>query len=140
MVRSVLGVIGGAAAWIAGFFLLARLLYMAWPAYALSAETYMNGGAYDFTPAMSSFNALFWLMAEVGAGWLTVMIAKRREAVWILAAALMVYMSSMHLYLYWDRFPWWYNLLVALPVVPAVLLGGKLAGRSVRPSELNEAR
>jgi hypothetical protein len=139
MVRSALGVIGGGVAWMVGFFVLARLLYMAWPAYALRAQTYMSGGAYDFTPAMSGFHASFWFLAEVGAGWLTVTIAKRREAAWILAGLLMAYMSAMHLYLYWDRFPWWYNLVVALPVVPAVWVGGALASRAVLPSRLNEA-
>jgi hypothetical protein len=50
--------------------------------------------------------------------------------VWVLAALLMAYLRLMHLVLYWDRFPWWYNLIVALPSGVAVLLGGRLAGRS----------
>jgi hypothetical protein len=135
MVRSMLGVIVGGVVWMMGFFILARLLYLAWPAYAQSAQVYMSGGAYTFTPPMSGFNALFWFLAEIGAGWLTIMIAKRREAAWVLAALLMAYMCAMHLYLYWDRFPWWYNLVVALPSGPAVLLGGMLASRPWRGAQ-----
>jgi hypothetical protein len=36
----------------------------------------------------------------------------------------------VHLILYWPRFPWWYNLGVVIPVVPAVLFGAKLAKAS----------
>jgi hypothetical protein len=42
----------------------------------------------------------------------------------------MAYMCFMHLFYVWDRLPWWYNLLVAIPSGPAVLLGAKLADRS----------
>ena len=125
MVRGALGILGGGVAWAAAFFILARLLYLVWPAYALRAQVYMETGLYDFTPQTSAFNALFWMLAEIGAGWVAVVIAKRREAAWVLAAVLMLYMSFMHLYYVWDNFPWWYNLAVALPAGPAVLLGGK---------------
>jgi hypothetical protein len=46
---------------------------------------------------------------------------------WVLAALVMAYMCFMHLYYVWDRIPWWYNLLVALPSGAAVLLGSRLA-------------
>lgn len=58
----------------------------------------MSARVYDFTPAMSCINALFWILAEIGAGWLTVVIAKRREAAWVLAALIGVYLAFMHLY------------------------------------------
>jgi hypothetical protein len=32
----------------------------------------------------------------------------------------------------WSTFPWWYNLGVALPAAPAVLLGGKMAAGFAR--------
>ncbi len=50
----------------------------------------------------------------------------------MLAAVLMTFLCFMHLYLEWDRFAGWYNLAVALPSGPAVLLGGRLAARFVR--------
>jgi hypothetical protein len=136
MVRGVLGVFVGALVWIVGFFTLARLLTLIWPDYALHAHTWMTAGVYDFTPPMSGFNILFWIAAEIGAGWLTVLISRRREAGWVLAALLMAYLSYMHLYFVWDRLPWWYNLLVALPSGPAVLLGARLADRFARPAAM----
>jgi hypothetical protein len=133
MVRSVLGVVVSAIVWMVGFFTLAQVPMFVWPSYAESARTYMSGGAYVFTAPMSVTNALLWFVAEVIAGWLVVVIARRREAAWVLAALLFAYLSVLHLVVFWDRFPWWYNLIVALPSGLAVLLGAKLASASVRP-------
>jgi hypothetical protein len=132
--RGALGVVVGAIVWMVGFFTLARLLYVVWPDYALHAEAWMSAQTYEFTAPESAFNALFWLLAEIFAGWLTVVIAKRREPAWILAALIGSYLAFMHLYYVWDDFPWWYNLAVALPAVPGVLLGSSLAGRFARPT------
>jgi hypothetical protein len=134
MVRGGLGVIVGALIWMVLFFTLARGLLMVWPEYAVHARAWAADGTYDFTAPMSVFNAAFWFLAEVGAGWLTVVIARRREAGWVLAALLMAYLSLLHLYLYWPNFPWWYNLAVALPSGLAVLLGGRLARGWARPA------
>jgi hypothetical protein len=133
MVRGALGVLGGGAVWMVLFMVLARLLYLVWPDYALHAHEWVSAAVYDFTPLMSLFNATFWILAEVGAGWLAVVIAQRRGAAWVLAALVMAYLCFMHLYYVWDRLPWWYNLLVAVPSGPAVLLGGRLAQGFVRP-------
>lgn len=127
MTRGVLGVLAGVLVWMPAFLILAQLPLAVWPAYAAAVEAYTSGARYEFTPAMSSLNALLWILAEVFAGWLAVVIAKRRGAAWVLAALLFVTMGFFHLYYYWDRYPWWYNLSVVIPVVPAVLLGGRLA-------------
>ena len=71
---------------------------------------------------------MLWVLAEVAAGWVTMKIALRREAVWVIAGLLLAYLACVHLLLNWPRFPWWYNLGVVLPVVFAVLLGARLAG------------
>jgi hypothetical protein len=128
MVRDVLGVIIGAIAWMVGFYTLAMLLAVLWPEYALHGRTFFREGVFTFTPPMACFNLLFWMLAEIGAGWVAMKIAKRREAVGVLAGLLGVYLAVMHLILYWPRFPWWYNLAVVIPAVPAVLLGARLAG------------
>jgi hypothetical protein len=132
MVRGVFGVVGGAILWSVAFVVLAWSLAAAWPAYALSGREYFATGIFGFTVAMAICNALFWLLADVGAGWLAVVIARRREAAWVLAALLMGFLCFIHLYHEWERFPGWYNLAVALPSGAAVLLGGRLAARFVQ--------
>jgi len=125
MVRSVLGVLVGAVVWMVGFFVLALVLAQLWPDYAIHGREWTRQGV--FTALMACCNLVFWVLAEIGAGWAAGKIAKRREAVWVLAALVGIYLAGLHLILYWSRFPWWYNLGVVIPAVPAVFLGGKLA-------------
>lgn len=76
--------------------------------------------------------AACWAAADVLAGWLAVAVGRRAGAVRALAAALALYAGAIHLYLSWPDYPWWYNLAVALPAAPAVLLGGRLGRRFLR--------
>lgn len=140
MVRGALGVVVGAISWMAAFLVLAVLLAQVWPAYAVHGQSWFTAEIFEFTPPEAAFNVLFWIVAEIGAGWLTVVVAKRREASWALAVLIGSYLAFMHLYYEWDTFPWWYNLAVAIPAAPAVLLGGKLVGRFARPSRTAAAR
>ena len=127
MVRGVLGVVVGAVVWMVGFLALATVLAHLWPDYAIHGRQWTRQGVFTFTPPMACCNLVFWVLAEIGAGWVTGKIAKRREAVWVLAGLVGIYLAVLHLVLYWPHFPWWYNLGVVIPAVPAVLLGGKLA-------------
>jgi hypothetical protein len=129
LVRTLLAVLAGAILWMVGFLVLAQILVLLWPAYALPARIWTHTGAYTFTPAMSVLNASFWILAEVAAGWLTAIIARAPGAVWSLAVLVMGYLCFMHLYDLWRELPWWYNLMVALASGPAVLLGGKFGAR-----------
>jgi hypothetical protein len=133
MVRSGIGVVVGAAAWMFAFFAQASILVWTWPDYAVNAAAWMDAQRFEFTTGQGWFNLLFWLLAETFAGWLAVVIARRREAAWALAALIGPYMAYMHLYAEWDRIPWWYNLAAAIPVVPALLLGGWMARRFAVP-------
>ncbi len=130
LVRAILAIFAGAILWMVGFFVLAQILVLLWPAYALQARIWSSTGAYTFTPPMSVFNASFWILAEFAAGSLTAVIARRRQAVWFLAVLVMGYLCFIHLYYAWHEFPWWYNLVVAFTSGPAVLLGGKFGARS----------
>ena len=127
MLRGILGIVAGAIAWMAVFYALVILLSLSWPEYGLQGRTWITRGVFTFTPSMACFNLLFWALAEIGAGWVAMKVARRPEAVWILASLLGLYLAALHIALYWPRFPWWYNLGVVIPAVPAVLLGGKLA-------------
>jgi hypothetical protein len=130
MVRSVLAVVAGAIVWMVGFYALAIVLAKLWPDYAIHARQWMREGVFTFTAPMAFCNLVLWVLAEIGAGWLAGKIAKRHGAVWVLAGLLGIYLAVLHLVLYWPRFPWWYNLGVVIPAVPAVLLGAKLANSS----------
>jgi hypothetical protein len=127
MVRGVLGVVVGAVVWMVGFLALAMVLAQLWPDYAIHGREWTRQGVFTFTPPMACCNLAFWVLTEIGAGWAAGKIAKHREAVWVLAGLVGIYLAVLHLVLYWPRFPWWYNLGVVIPAVPAVLLGGKLA-------------
>jgi hypothetical protein len=127
MMRNVLGVVVGAAVWMLGFFALALLLAQLWPDYAFHGRQWTRENVFTFTPLMSISNLVCWLLAEIGAGWAASSIAKAHKAVWVLAGLVAIYFITIHLVLYWARFPWWYNLGVVIPSVPAVLFGGRLA-------------
>jgi hypothetical protein len=128
MVRGALGIVGGAIVWLLGFYALVILLAALWPDFAVHGRVWQREGIFSFTSPMACFLLLFWALAEIGAGWVAMKIAKRREAVWVLAGLLGIYLAALHIILYWPRFAWWYNLAVVLPAVPAVLMGGRLAG------------
>ena len=130
MVRSVLGVVAGAIVWMVGFYALAIVLAKLWPDYAIHGRQWMREGVFTFTAPMAFCNLVLWVLAEIGAGWVAGKIAKRHGAVWVLAGLLGIYLAVLHLVLYWPRFPWWYNLGVVIPAVPAVLFGAKLANSS----------
>ena len=130
MVRDVLGVVAGAVLWMVGFFVLALLLAQLWPDYAIHGREWTKQNVFTFTSLMACCNLVFWVLAEIGAGWVSAKIAQRRAAVWVLAILVGIYFVALHLVLYWSRFPWWYNLGVVIPAVPAVFLGSKLADSS----------
>ena len=136
MVRNVLSVFVGAVVWMAGFFAMVSLLALSWPDYQTHGRAWTQEGVFTFTSFMAFFNLLFWVVAAIAAGWVATKIATRREAVWVLAGVVAIYLVVLHIVLYWSTFPWWYNLGVVIPCVPAILLGAKLAGT---PSSASKA-
>jgi len=122
-----LGVVVGAIVWLAGFYLLVAVLAAAWPAYLEHGRVWQAEMRFTFTTPMAWCNLLFWLLADIGAGWTATRIARRREALWVLAGLVEIYVVAVHIVLFWPGFPWWYNLGVVLPLIPAMLLGGRLA-------------
>jgi uncharacterized membrane protein YeaQ/YmgE (transglycosylase-associated protein family) len=133
MIRNLVGVVVGALVWMFGFYILAIGLALLWPAYALQGRIYFRDGTFNFTTLMACSNVLMWALAAVAAGWVASRIATRREAAWVLAAVLGIYLATLHLFLYWPRFPWWYNLAVVIPTVPAVLLGARRPAKRTAP-------
>jgi hypothetical protein len=141
MLRGVLGVVVGVVVWMLGFFALALLLAQLWPEYAIHGRQWTREGMFTFTPLMACCNLVFWVLCEIGAGWAAAKAAKRREALWALAGLVGIYFVALHLVLFWARFPWWYNLGVVIPAVPAVFFGGKLANaRRANPSRVQNSQ
>lgn len=130
MMRSVLGVVVGALFWAVAFYVLAIGLAQLWPDYAYHGRQWVREDVFTFTPLMTGCNLAFWVLAEIGSGWVAAKISKRRVAVWVLAGLVGIYLATLHIILYWVRFPGWYNLGVVITAVPAVLLGAFLAERS----------
>jgi hypothetical protein len=122
-VRRVLGFVAGALVWTVGFFVLASALAALWPDYGVHARQWVREGLFTFTAPMAVCNLLLWVLAGIGAGWTAAKIAQHRRTVWLLAGLIGIYLAAVHLGLDWSRFPWWYNLGVVIPAVPAVLLG-----------------
>jgi hypothetical protein len=87
----------------------------------------MREGVFTFTAAMACCNLALWVLAEIAGGWTAARISRRRGAVWVLAGLIGIYLAVLHLVLYRPGFPWWYNLGVVIPAVPAVMWGAKLA-------------
>jgi hypothetical protein len=139
MVRGIVGVVAGAVLWMLGFFVLALILAQLWPDYAIHGRQWTRENLFTFTPLMACCNLLFWMLAEIGAGWAAAKIAKRREAVWVLAGLVAIYLIALHFMLYWVRFPWWYNLGVVVPAVPAIFFGAKLAKTQLATSSARVA-
>ncbi len=135
MVRGVLGVVAGWVVWFVGFLALAILLAAVWPEYRVHGQAWMNDHVFDFPTPMAIFNVIFWIVAEIASGWVAMVVARHREAVWVLAAIVGGYLVFEHLYAEWANIPAWYNLAVAITAVPAVLLGGRLAGRSAHRAQ-----
>ena len=132
MARNILAVIVAAILWMAVFYAFMFATSASWPDFQTHARAWTQQGVFSFTPLMASFNLVYWLIAAVVAGFVAKKIATRKEAVWVLAGILVLYLASLHFVMMWSMFPWWYNLGVVIPCVPAVLLGAKLATSASR--------
>ena len=127
MLRAVLGFVAAAVVWMTAFFAMTTCVAILWPAYAVHGRTWFETGVFTFDPPMAVINILCWALAAALAGHLAVVIARRREVAWALAAVLTMYLGALHLVLNWPDFPWWYNIGVVASAAPAVLLGARLA-------------
>ena len=125
MWRSAVGIIVGGIAWMFVFTALAMALALVWPAYTDHGRTWFEQGLFTFTPLMALCNLLLWVLAALAAGTLAIRIARRPGPVWLMAVLMWGYAVAMHIVLYWPRFPWWYNLGVVIPLIPAVWLGSR---------------
>jgi hypothetical protein len=128
MIRQVVAIVVGLVVWMVGFTTLAVGVAQVWASYGVHVRQWMDQRVFTFPPAAASCNLILWILAAVAAGWAAARIARNRRTVWILAALMALYLAALHLVLEWSLFPWWYNLGVVIPAVPAVYAGARLAG------------
>ena len=126
---AVIGIAAGAIVWMFGFFAQVSLLAAAWPAFRSPGRIWQTEFVFTFTPTMACMLLLFWMLAAIAAGWVAAKIAKRRWAIWVLAGLVEIYIVAMHIVLFWPTFPWWYNLGVVIPAIPAILFGASMADK-----------
>ncbi|HTE39825.1 MAG TPA: hypothetical protein VK629_03295 [Steroidobacteraceae bacterium] len=126
MKRTILGVVGGLIAWMAIGFIGGLIIRATWPEYVAVADNL------DFTLSMKIVRLVLGAIATLGAGWVTVLIARSTMAALTPGIILLVAFIPQHIML-WDKFPLWYHLTFLLTLVPLSYLGGKLQiGASVR--------
>ena len=141
MLRATLGFVAGIIVWMPAFFVLAGAVgNIVWSDYGVRAEAWFEQSMYTFSSPMSWAHVACWALAAALAGWLATAIGRRPQVAWALAAVIALYLAAVHLVFYWSNYPWWYNLGVALPAAPAVLLGAKLARGFVLPRVATSAR
>jgi hypothetical protein len=134
--RSILGVVAGGLVWMVMMPLLIILLTFVWPSLDSAVRLYMETSRFQvFDTSMLVAFQFLWPVTNGLAGLVTSLISKQQAAVSFLAAILVVYFAYNHLWVYWNDFPVWYNVLVVILVVPAVILGGMAS----RPSKVQLA-
>jgi|SRR5215831_4468366 len=114
MVRNILGVIAGLAAWMVVATLVNLALRMLWAEYAAVEK------ALTFTLPMLFARLVIGFVASLVAGWIAARITGRsRVALWVVVGILLAVFLPTHVYL-WDRFPAWYHavFIASLVVVP----------------------
>lgn len=116
MLRTILGVIAGIAAWAVVATLLNLGLRYGWPAYHAAEPTM----AFDLQMMQARLAESF--VASIAAALVAVRVAPASAAVpWILGVILLAIFIPIHLNL-WSKFPEWYHLtfLTSLPVISVV--------------------
>lgn len=128
--RIVAGILAGIVTLWMIFYLILMILALTWPAVRDVGTQVMESEDYSglTLPMLLVFLGM-WSLSYLGAGWMTVKIAKQQRHALIAVTPFFLFAAWNHLYAMWEHFPWWYNFLVVLPVYPLAWAGGKL----VRP-------
>ena len=125
MVKGILGVVAGFAAWVIAATLAGLVMRVTWPAYASVAA------AMTFTLAMMIARLSIGAVATVLMGFVAAAIA-RSTIVALWAGVLMLVLFIPQHVMLWHKFPVWYHLTFLLSLVPLTYWGGTIAARSRR--------
>jgi hypothetical protein len=130
MVKGIFGVVAGLAVWVVLVTIGGLMIRLSWPAYA-SVEAAMA-----FTLPMLIARLSISVVATLGAGLVTAVIAPRSlRALLMTGVILLVAFIPVHIGL-WDKFPVWYHLIFLVSLVPLSYLGGTIGhiGRPLVPA------
>lgn len=119
MVKIVLGVIAGLAAWMLLVTIGGAIMRASWPEYAAVA------GSMAFTLPMLVARLTISAVALLAAASVTTLIAPQTITAAMLGTVLLVAFVPIHINL-WDKFPVWYHLTFLLTLIPLSLLGGRV--------------
>ncbi len=120
MMRPVLAVIAGFAAWSAAWLIAGAT------SAALVPDAYNEEGTSDNTAVLLVFLVLPFVFS-VGSGFLTAIIARARsmKPSWALGVLLLLFGLFVQIQL-WDAMPLWYHIPFLGLLVPGAALGGRL--------------
>jgi len=116
MVKGMIGVVAGLAAWLAIATAAGLIMRLFWPAYASVAA------AMTFTLPMLIARLSIGAAATLIAGLVTAVIARSARAALITGFFLLLGFIPQHILL-WVKFPVWYHLTFLVSLVPLTYLG-----------------
>jgi len=122
MWRTIGGIVAGLVTWAVVVTILNFGLRAAIPDYHAAEATL------QFTMTMKVGRLVEAALASVAAGAITGVVApSSRWGPWLVGLITLGIFLPVHVSL-WTRFPIWYHLAFLVPLVPLVVLGGRLAG------------
>ncbi len=122
MIRNVLAVIAGYAAWTAVFFASAAGIRSAMP------EVHDDAGFTSNTTALVLY-LVGSFAASLLAGFIAARTAQSTKLRWVWITALALLATGVPVQLSpWDQLPLWYNLVFLVLLVPLTLAGGRVGG------------
>lgn len=126
MIRSILAILAGLAAWALVATLINLGLRAGLAGYALAEPTM------TFTLGMKVARLILGALASLAAGAVAGLIAPSKMwPGWALGAVVLVFFIPAHVYL-WAKFPVWYHLTFLLTLAPLVGFGAALTRSSLR--------
>jgi len=129
-VKIILGVVAGWIVWAVLFNASVFGFAALWPEFQAAGRHALDTMDYSqLTNPMLILLLGMYFWVNPATGWLTMVIAKHKIAVWIVGISLFIYFACMHFYVLWNNLPNWYNLVVPLLVLPLVYFGSWLAKR-----------
>lgn len=129
--RTVLALPAAYVAWALAFWVPVTLAAMVWDTLGNLGEQFWQERRYDIFPtSVLVFFQFAWLFANGAAGFVAQWVGRSTRVLWIGAGLLVVYFAYNHWWALWGEMPDWYNVLIVLPVVPMVWLGGRAGRRS----------